>query len=181
MHHVDLSLLSLLTSKHLGIAGRHYSLIVAHRNHLMIIVLLDNITIVAVMLRATRIVGHLSSSSSSTSSSASTELISCQSEGSAMISPLNESVTIKTIEMHTAGEPVRIVASGYPMIHGNTILEQRRYAREFLDHYRRLCMFEPRGHDGMYGVIPVKPTNDKAQLAVLFCHNEGYSTMCGHV
>jgi trans-L-3-hydroxyproline dehydratase len=32
----------------------------------------------------------------------------------------------------------------------------------------------------MYGVIPVDPDYPGADLAVLFMHNEGYSTMCGH-
>jgi trans-L-3-hydroxyproline dehydratase len=41
-------------------------------------------------------------------------------------------------------------------------------------------MLEPRGHAGMYGVIPTEPSAPGAELAVLFTHNEGYSTMCGH-
>jgi trans-L-3-hydroxyproline dehydratase len=41
-------------------------------------------------------------------------------------------------------------------------------------------MFEPRGHADMYGVIPVEPDLPDVDLAVLFMHNEGYSTMCGH-
>ncbi len=82
--------------------------------------------------------------------------------------------------MHSGGEPVRIVVSGYPPIPGATILAKRRYAREHLDRYRRLLMFEPRGHFDMYGVIPVEPDLADADLAVLFMHNEGYSTMCGH-
>jgi trans-L-3-hydroxyproline dehydratase len=82
--------------------------------------------------------------------------------------------------MHTGGEPVRIVSAGYPRLEGRTILEKRRFARERLDHLRRLLMFEPRGHDDMYGVIPVEPDLGTADMAVLFMHNEGYSTMCGH-
>ncbi len=87
---------------------------------------------------------------------------------------------IRTCEMHTGGEPVRIVVDGYPPIPGETILDKRRYAREHLDHLRRFLMLEPRGHDDMYGVIPVEPDHPGADVAVLFCHNEGYSTMCGH-
>jgi trans-L-3-hydroxyproline dehydratase len=89
-------------------------------------------------------------------------------------------IEIETVEMHTGGEPVRIVTGGYPEIPGATILEKRRHAREHLDHLRRFLMFEPRGHFDMYGVIPVEPDLPDADLAVLFMHNEGYSTMCGH-
>jgi trans-L-3-hydroxyproline dehydratase len=87
---------------------------------------------------------------------------------------------IETVEMHTGGEPVRIVTSGYPPIEGATLLEKRRFARDHLDRFRRLVMFEPRGHYDMYGVLPVAPDHPEADMAVLFIHNEGYSTMCGH-
>jgi proline racemase len=90
------------------------------------------------------------------------------------------SAEITTLEMHTGGEPVRIVTGGYPPIPGATILDKRRYARDHLDHLRRMLMLEPRGHVDMYGVLPVAPDIAAADLAVLFMHNEGYSTMCGH-
>jgi proline racemase len=83
-------------------------------------------------------------------------------------------------DMHTAGEPVRIVTGGYPELTGATILDKRREAREQHDHLRRALMLEPRGHAGMYGVIPVKPSSADAVIGALFMHNEGYSTMCGH-
>lgn len=84
------------------------------------------------------------------------------------------------IDYHTCGEPVRIVTGGYPELTGATILEKRRQARERHDHLRRAMMLEPRGHDGMYGVIPVAASQPEAAFGVLFTHNEGYSTMCGH-
>ncbi len=83
-------------------------------------------------------------------------------------------------DMHTAGEPVRIVTGGYPALRGVTILDKRREAREQFDHLRRALMLEPRGHAGMYGVIPVQPTSPAAIIGALFMHTEGYSTMCGH-
>jgi trans-L-3-hydroxyproline dehydratase len=87
---------------------------------------------------------------------------------------------ITTVEMHTGGEPVRIVTGGYPPLEGATLLEKRRFARDRLDHLRRLLMAEPRGHADMYGALLVEPDLPEADLAVLFLHNEGYSTMCGH-
>jgi trans-L-3-hydroxyproline dehydratase len=83
-------------------------------------------------------------------------------------------------DMHTGGEPLRIVTAGYPPIPAGTILEKRAYVREHLDHLRRLLIFEPRGHYDMYGALLVEPNLPGADLAVLFMHNEGYSTMCGH-
>ena len=85
-----------------------------------------------------------------------------------------------TVDLHTAGEPVRIVTGGYPALSGRTLLDKRREARARFDHIRTALMLEPRGHAGMYGVIPTAPSGPEADLAVLFTHNEGYSTMCGH-
>jgi proline racemase len=87
---------------------------------------------------------------------------------------------ITTVEMHTGGEPVRIVTGGYPALEGATLLDKRQFARDRLDHLRRMLMAEPRGHAEMYGAVLVEPDLPEADLAVLFLHNDGYSTMCGH-
>ena len=87
---------------------------------------------------------------------------------------------VEVVDYHTGGEPFRIVAGGAPPLEGTTILERRRFALEQLDHVRRFLVFEPRGHADMYG-CHVVPANDQgADLGVVFFHNEGYSTACGH-
>ncbi len=91
-----------------------------------------------------------------------------------------EPFRLRVVDMHTAGEPVRIVEAGYPPLQGRTILEKRRDALTRLDDLRRTLMLEPRGHSGMYGVIPTQACDPSADFAVLFTHQEGYSTMCGH-
>ena len=87
---------------------------------------------------------------------------------------------IETIDMHTAGEPLRVVVNGSPDLNGQTILEYRRHMMEHLDHYRTILMFEPRGHADMYGCILTSPNDETADFGILFMHNEGFSTMCGH-
>ena len=89
-------------------------------------------------------------------------------------------MTLKVVDMHTGGEPLRIVIDGYPDIPKGTILEKRAYVRDHFDHLRKILIFEPRGHYDMYGGLLVEPDLPGADLAVLFMHNEGYSTMCGH-
>ena len=88
--------------------------------------------------------------------------------------------SLTVIDMHTGGEPLRIVTSGYPDLPKGTILEKRAHVRDHFDHLRKILMFEPRGHADMYGALLVEPDLPGADLAVLFMHNEGYSTMCGH-
>ncbi len=85
---------------------------------------------------------------------------------------------IDAVDYHTAGEPFRIVTG--QELHGRTILEKRRDAAERLDHLRRLLVNEPRGHADMYGCFVTEPEDDGADLGVVFFHNAGYSTACGH-
>lgn len=88
---------------------------------------------------------------------------------------------IETIDMHCAGEAVRIVLGAPSLPQGNDILARRRDAQSGgWDRYRRALMFEPRGHQDMYGAIILPPVTEGASFGVLFTHNEGYSTMCGH-
>jgi len=100
------------------------------------------------------------------------------------VSPERQAATgigpIETVDYHTAGEPFRIVTGGVPEIPGDTVLERRRYARDHLDAVRRLLIDEPRGHADMYGAHVVPPNDAGADLGVIFFHNEGYSTACGH-
>jgi proline racemase len=85
---------------------------------------------------------------------------------------------ITTIDMHTGGEPLRVIIDGLPPIEGRTVLEKRRYFREHYDYLRTGLIWEPRGHADMYAAV-ITPSVD-ADFDVFFLHNEGYSTMCGH-
>ncbi|MEM8486149.1 MAG: proline racemase family protein [Bacteroidota bacterium] len=94
--------------------------------------------------------------------------------------PPEDWLQIRTIDAHTGGEPFRIIVDGFPALPGDTVLARRRYAREHLDTIRTMLMLEPRGHPDMYGCILTPPDRPDSALGVLFLHNEGYSTMCGH-
>jgi proline racemase len=89
-------------------------------------------------------------------------------------------VRLKTIDAHAAGEPLRLIVDGFPSPRGKTMLEKREWLRKHADHLRRALMLEPRGHADMYGAILTEPVSPGSHAGVLFMHNEGYSTMCGH-
>jgi trans-L-3-hydroxyproline dehydratase len=88
--------------------------------------------------------------------------------------------TIRTIDAHAAGEPLRLIIDGVPAPDGATMLEKRSWAMKRLDHFRRSLMLEPRGHTDMYGALLTDTVSPGAHAGVLFMHNEGWSTMCGH-
>ncbi|MCJ7680208.1 MAG: proline racemase family protein, partial [Candidatus Aminicenantes bacterium] len=87
---------------------------------------------------------------------------------------------VRTVDMHMAGEPLRIILDGVPEIPGATILEKRRFAQKNLDWIRTALMWEPRGHADMYGCYITEAEKPDGTFGVIFIHNEGYSTMCGH-
>ncbi len=87
---------------------------------------------------------------------------------------------IEAVDYHTGGEPFRIVTGGVEVPRGATILDKRRDALARLDAVRRLLVYEPRGHADMYGCFVVEPNDEGADLGVVFFHNAGYSTACGH-
>jgi trans-L-3-hydroxyproline dehydratase len=95
-------------------------------------------------------------------------------------SPPKDWLQIKTIDMHTGGEPLRVIVDGFPELKGDSVLSCRRYCKEHYDELRTTLMFEPRGHADMYGCILLPPNDPEGDFGILFLHNEGYSTMCGH-
>ena len=87
---------------------------------------------------------------------------------------------IRTVDAHVGGEPLRLIVEGFPAPAGKTMLEKRAFARKRRDHIRRGVMLEPRGHADMYGAVLTESVNPGSHAGVLFMHNAGYSTMCGH-
>lgn len=87
---------------------------------------------------------------------------------------------IRTIDAHAAGEPLRLIVDGFPNAQGKTMLAKREWVRQRHDWLRRALMFEPRGHADMYGAVLTEAVVPGSHAGVLFMHNEGYSTMCGH-
>jgi proline racemase len=86
----------------------------------------------------------------------------------------------RTLDAHAGGEPLRLILEGFPAPVGRTMIEKRAWVKRHADPIRRALMLEPRGHADMYGAVLTGPVTPEADVGVLFMHNEGYSTMCGH-
>ncbi len=87
---------------------------------------------------------------------------------------------IDSIDAHTAGEPLRIFSLPIPELMSGPIPARRTWMMEHGDSIRRSLMWEPRGHREMYGALVMPPERKDSDVGVLFLHNEGFSTMCGH-
>jgi 4-hydroxyproline epimerase len=88
--------------------------------------------------------------------------------------------TFFCIDGHTAGNPVRLVAGGAPLLRGGSMAERRQDFLARFDWIRTSLCFEPRGHDMMSGGFLYPPTGDEADCGILFIETSGCLPMCGH-
>ena len=88
--------------------------------------------------------------------------------------------TFFCIDGHTAGNPVRLVAGGAPMLKGDSMSARRQDFLARFDWIRTGLCFEPRGHDMMSGGFLYPPTRDDTDVGILFIETSGCLPMCGH-
>lgn len=87
---------------------------------------------------------------------------------------------LETLDLHSAGQQLRLIRSGFPDVPHLPIEERRAWVRDRADHIRRLLMFEPRGRHDSGAALLLEPYREDADIAVLFMHDDGYGTMSGH-
>lgn len=88
--------------------------------------------------------------------------------------------TFFCVDGHTAGNPVRLVAGGAPLLRGASMSERRQDFLTRFDWIRTGLCFEPRGHDMMSGGFLYPPTQDDTDVGILFIETSGCLPMCGH-
>jgi 4-hydroxyproline epimerase len=83
-------------------------------------------------------------------------------------------------DLHTEGEPTRVITSGFPDLGAGTILE--RCQRLQTQHWD-LCsgiVREPRGHEAMVAALLLDSEDPRCDHGVIFFNNVGPLGMCGH-
>src|SRR5262245_13387572 len=89
-------------------------------------------------------------------------------------------ITMKTIDAHAAGAPLRLVIDGFPSPRGASMREKSHWASRRADHLRRALVLEPRGHADMCAAVLTEPVTPASHAGVLFMHNGGYDDISGH-
>ncbi len=87
---------------------------------------------------------------------------------------------LKYCDAHAMGEPARIVYGGFPELEGNTIMEKKQFVDKAYPEIRTMTMYEPRGHENMFGAIVLEACHEEADMGVIFMDTGGYLNMCGH-
>jgi len=88
--------------------------------------------------------------------------------------------TFFCIDGHTAGNPVRLVAGGAPLLRGASMSARRQDFLTRFDWIRTALVLEPRGHDLMSGGFLYPPTQEDTDAGILFIETSGCLPMCGH-
>jgi 4-hydroxyproline epimerase len=88
--------------------------------------------------------------------------------------------TFFCIDGHTAGNPVRLVVGGAPLLKGASMSERRQDFLARFDWIRSGLCFEPRGHAMMSGGFLYPPTTPDTDIGILFIETSGCLPMCGH-
>ena len=88
--------------------------------------------------------------------------------------------SVKTIDAHVAGEPLRLIVEGVPRPSGKTMAQKRDWMKRHVDDLRRALLFEPRGHRDMCAAMLTEPVSPGSDAGILFFHNDGYPAISGH-
>jgi len=83
------------------------------------------------------------------------------------------------IDAHVGGEAVRVIVAGAPSVRGGTMAEKHAWLKERGESLRQNLMLEPRGHDGMQGVLLTEPANAELQAGALFLNSSGFPLFSG--
>lgn len=87
---------------------------------------------------------------------------------------------IKAIDSHTAGEPTRLIISGFPDLGNGSMAERlERFSKDY-DDLRSAIVREPRGHNALVGALLCDPVDNSAAAGVIFFNNVSYLGMCVH-
>jgi proline racemase len=89
-------------------------------------------------------------------------------------------LTLKTIDAHAGGGPLRLVVDGFPAPRGRTMDDKVDWIRGHADRLRCVLMREPRGHADIGGALFTEPVTPGSHAGVIFMNRDGYPALSGH-
>lgn len=89
-------------------------------------------------------------------------------------------LTLKTIDAHAEGGPLRLIVDGFPSPRGRTMAEKIGWLKRHADHLRSGLLLEPRGHRDLCGAVLTEPVAPGSHAGIIFMDAGGYAPMSGH-
>ena len=87
--------------------------------------------------------------------------------------------TVFVMDLHSEGEPVRVILGGLPPILGQSMADKVAYFKQHLDPVRSALLLPPRGSREHLGSVLTAPCSDGGDFGVIFLDATGYLAMCG--
>ena len=84
------------------------------------------------------------------------------------------------IDSHAGGEAARIVVGPLMWRRFDTITQKKEYFEQNYAGLRKALIFEPKGHDNMFGAIISEPCDPRADIGIFFIESNECLNMCGH-
>lgn len=84
------------------------------------------------------------------------------------------------IDSHAGGEAARIVIGPIMWKRFDSMTQKKEYFEQKYAGLRRSLIFEPRGHDNMFGAVISEPCDPRADLGIFFIESNECLNMCGH-
>jgi proline racemase len=81
--------------------------------------------------------------------------------------------SLKTLEYHVCGQPVRVIVGGVPSPEGETPGAKAAWFVKHADRYRRALVLPPRGHIDMAAVLLTEATSPDAHAGMVFLDADG--------
>lgn len=85
-----------------------------------------------------------------------------------------------TIDSHAGGEAARIVVGPLIWKKCENMTQKKEYFEEKYSGLRRALIFEPKGHDNMFGAVICEACDPEADLGIFFIESSECLNMCGH-
>lgn len=86
---------------------------------------------------------------------------------------------IQAVDVHTAGEPTRVLLDSHSPVRGEDMAERLAWCREHLHGLRRLVLHEPRGNPAMCGVLVLPPIDPANDFGIIVLEQEDFAPMSG--
>ncbi len=84
------------------------------------------------------------------------------------------------IDLHTEGEPTRVILSGGSDLDEGALKQRRECFAELHDDWRTAIVAEPRGAEVMVGTLLRAPADPNSATGGIFFNDGSYLGMCGH-